>query len=140
MSHFVRYFLFAALFGTHFHLYAENLSGHSFLTAQPFSTISSDMTYSMIMDQYQEQGSVLNKPQIQTTFVWGKSCDSAGLAEYFLFNNKLRSGLVLKVHFDEIKIYYSTIISSFSGSCIIPRSSEGTNVAIISQSVPDKLN
>lgn len=88
MSYVVRYFLLIALFGTHAILQANNLSGYSFLTAQPFSTIPTDMTYSMIMDQYYENGSVLNKPQLQTTVFGGASVDSDNLAEYFLFNNK----------------------------------------------------
>ncbi len=67
--------------------YSEDISGKSFLSAQPFSILPTDITFTTVMDQHFEDGSVLNKPQIQASVFGGKSTNNNKLRNYFLFNN-----------------------------------------------------
>ena len=87
MSHFVRYGLAAVLLSISA-INAENISSRSSLTAQPFSLVPTDMTHSLVMDQYCEDGSVLNRPEFVWSVFGGASTNPDAIARYFLFNNK----------------------------------------------------
>lgn len=69
-------------------LYAENISGKSYLSAQTFNLIPMDITWTSLTDQHFEEGTVLNKPKLQVTLYGGRSTNIEGLRSYFLFNNK----------------------------------------------------
>jgi hypothetical protein len=68
-------------------IHSEDISGKSYLSSQPFTLLATDLTYSTIFDQHFENGSVLNKPEIQLSIFGGKSTNPTGMQKYFLFNN-----------------------------------------------------
>ncbi len=69
-------------------LQGSNLSGKSFLSAQPFSFIPTDITHSTVFDQEFEDGSVLNKTEISAVVFGGKSTNKEDLNTFFLIKNK----------------------------------------------------
>ena len=69
-------------------VHAENISGKSILTGQSIGAIARDITFTTLMDQQLETGSVINRPEIQVSVFGGQSTNIDDLRRFFLFKNK----------------------------------------------------
>ena len=87
MRHLIKYSAILSLLSMYTPAHAEDLTSRSYLTAQPFSLIPIDITFSNIMDQYHEDGSVLNRPQLQVVAFGGRSTGQDDIRNYFFWND-----------------------------------------------------
>ena len=67
---------------------ANNVYSHTFFSAIPQYKLITNLTMNLLIDQAHNEGRALHKRTVQIALFGGKSNDSAGLRDYFLFGGK----------------------------------------------------
>lgn len=79
---------------------ANDVYSHTFFSAIPQYKLITNLTMNLLIDQAHNEGRALHKKTVQIVLFGGKSKDSQGLRDYFLFNGK-QNLLVLEAPIQE---------------------------------------
>lgn len=69
--------------------YANNVYSHTFFSAIPQYKLITNLTTNTLPDQAHQEGRVLKKRTMQLAIFGGRSNDTSGLRDYFLYDGKL---------------------------------------------------